>query len=352
MSNRQYTEHEIARFLKNECSADEAKGIASFLQENLDELDKIDIFESLEEDEIIHLGDEVREHFLSHIIRPKRVVSLWKKYLAVASVLALVCLSAILVYQSQQDVKPTTSVHGIAYVEIFNQSVRDSLITLPDHSSVLMTSMSKIKYPQDFTKNRYIVQLLGDVLYKVAKDSIHPFRVNLEGIITQAVGTEFWVSKNREQIEIKLLEGKVKLNSIDPAYKLENLFMDPGQICLIDKVRGTLRINSFEKNSYQGKVSNELESVFSNTVKGVTWSTDKLMFENVQLSRIFEQLEQQYQVKIHVDNPEIQQVFFTGRVYKTDSVETLLNAICETNNLSLSFDNNTYFISKHTVVKK
>ncbi|WP_341832046.1 FecR family protein [Sphingobacterium thalpophilum] len=345
MSNQKYTSQEIDQFLANQCTAEEAKSIARYLEENTEELDKIEIFEHLVEEEMIVIAADQKELFLGTLIQPNKIVPLWRKYLAVASLIAVFLTSVFLIYRLQNDSVPIKSKDEINYVEIANQSLQDTLIILPDHSRILMNPKSKLRYPFDFKTNRSIRQLAGSILYKVAKDSVHPFRVNLDDIVTQAVGTEFWVSKQHNEIAITLLEGRVKLNSLDPYYELKDLYLEPGQICKIDKNNRKLNIAQLVTTHHTASVPNRSQRpYFGQGLEGVTWSTDEVVFDQVQLNRLIGQLEQQYHVKINVDGVNLQKQSFTGRVFVTDSLETLLQAICEINNLDYSIKNKTYYI--------
>ncbi|UZJ66427.1 FecR family protein [Sphingobacterium sp. KU25419] len=99
----------------------------------------------------------------------------------------------------------------------------EKLYSFPDSSTAILQPNSSLEHAHDFLVNRTIHQLTGDVYYAVQKDSIHAFQVLANGIITTAIGTEFRVRNNAKnnQVEITLVEGKVKLSSVDVDFAMD-----------------------------------------------------------------------------------------------------------------------------------
>src|SRR5690606_21391749 len=87
-------------------------------------------------------------------------------------------------------------------------------LVLSDGTQVKLNSGSSIKYPVQFLPgNNRKVFLMGEAYFEVAKDTEHPFIVNVDDMEVQVLGTQFNLSYYPEDGEITtvLVEGSVEL---------------------------------------------------------------------------------------------------------------------------------------------
>ena len=65
-------------------------------------------------------------------------------------------------------------------------------MVLPDNSIVWLNAESKLRFPSTFQEKERKVFASGELYFQVAKDSLSPFRVEIEGLYeVEVLGTEF-----------------------------------------------------------------------------------------------------------------------------------------------------------------
>ena len=65
-------------------------------------------------------------------------------------------------------------------------------MVLPDNSIVWLNAESKLRFPSTFSGKERKVFASGELYFQVAKDSLSPFRVEVEGLYeVEVLGTEF-----------------------------------------------------------------------------------------------------------------------------------------------------------------
>lgn len=200
-------------------------------------------------------------------------------------------------------------------------------ITLPDGSTVILNSNSSIVLNKDFNKCKRDVFLIGNAFFKVAKNPQKPFTVTTEKIATTALGTEFYVrgrQTDSKDIEIDLLEGKVKVADTRKNDKKTTVFLLPGE-------KGVSRKGM---NLQKGKFDSlQLRS----------WINGRIAFDKTPMSNVLEQLEEWYQVKIIVKNPEIKKHFISGE-YQDASLQDVLKIVCFSIDCQYSFAGDSVII--------
>ena len=103
------------------------------------------------------------------------------------------------------------------------------MIKMPDSSQIWLNAGTTIIYSQDYGQQTRTLNLNGEAYFKVAKDSLHPFIVNTQGIIVQALGTRFNVKAYPEEktISTTLEEGKIDVRILSMADKNERVLLKP-----------------------------------------------------------------------------------------------------------------------------
>lgn len=101
----------------------------------------------------------------------------------------------------------------VAYHEEINQSKGEKKVELPDGSEVTLYKNSRIKYPEEFLREKREVFLLGEAYFNVKKDSGRPFFVYASEMITKVLGTSFTIRayEEDEQVSVAVKSGKVSV---------------------------------------------------------------------------------------------------------------------------------------------
>lgn len=350
MSSNQFDQDKISRFMSNESSSEEANEVADFLSNSTSELDKILVFEKITNDEIISLTLVEKDEIMRTII-PSKVpkIHLWKKWAAAACLIGALSIGGYyILFQDKNDTGiQISTIQSKKLVD--NYSRIEKLYSFPDSSTAILQPNASLEHAHDFLVNRTIHQLTGDVYYAVQKDSIHAFQVLANGIITTAIGTEFRVRNHAKnnQVEITLVEGKVKLSSVDVDFAMDDIYLDPGQVCFIDKTSGKISIDMIREEHVRASKSsvNGIAPSSVNTA-GIIWTNTEIQFNKVKLENVFKRIESQYGLKINYVDTGVANSLITGKILRSDSLETILKSICEINQLTFEINQNTIYIKR------
>ena len=150
------------------------------------------------------------------IVKPLKRNHLW---LRVAAVLVL-AFSAWSLY---------TIFGPSAYIEVVSS---DQVLnkTLPDGSALTINKNTQISYANNFKKHRSVRLKEGDVFFDVAHDKQHPFVIDIDDVDVEVVGTSFNIKHRKDNTEIVVETGIVKVTLNDQEIRLvkgEKLLISP-----------------------------------------------------------------------------------------------------------------------------
>ena len=221
--------------------------------------------------------------------------------------------------------------------QVANNTNQPENIRLEDGSQVVLYPNSSISYREPFDSLRRNVDMHGKALFKVAGDIKRPFTVIAGNLATTALGTEFLVNAQPEapKISVRLLEGKVVVRALTKALSNNLVYLKPGEELTIDPQLTQYAVRSFadpaDKKSVHRKKHIEEISVLS--------------FSKEPLSNVFTTIEKMYHVRIRYKEKAIRQLSFTGDFFPSDSLEIVITAICNTNDLSFEEKDNIITIT-------
>lgn len=143
-------------------------------------------------------------------IQPRRVGLYWT---IAASILVFVV--AGISFDWQNILEPTSQTMAQVMEETVIQVAAGEevrAIPLADGSTVWLNSASKLTVAADFGDSLRMVSLEGEAFFEIAKDSLHPFVVQSEGIYTQVLGTSFNISAYKtEDLKVSVSTGQVSV---------------------------------------------------------------------------------------------------------------------------------------------
>ena len=102
-------------------------------------------------------------------------------------------------------------------------------VVLPDGSKVWLNDLSSLRYPTAFSGGQRLVTLTGEAYLEVAKDQLHPFRVQVGNTAVTVLGTHFNINAYPDEngITTTLLEGMVSV-----ANNGKTVLIKPGQAAI------------------------------------------------------------------------------------------------------------------------
>ncbi len=334
----------IEKFLSNTSSHAEAEEVAHYLENNQEALDKIVLTEDLQDTDLISAPYDAKQKVLKGIFSTSKtkIISL-KRWLVAASIIGAVALAAYWF-------APKKSPKEIALVEkiIKNNTTALLSFTLPDSSKLALQPGAEIVFKPDFATNRNVDVAKGNVYFRVAKDKVHPFRVVANGISTTDIGTEFWVQNfTNNTLDISLVEGEIFIHSVDDLFKMDTVFLVPGQTCSINKNTGkvSISVNGESKLRPKTNLPKHAQKI-ANAQNTIVWTNREIRFYNASLQHVFDKLEHRYNVKIIVQDSSILQATMTGKMFYNDSLNVLIKSICDLNKLSYEMRNDSIFLKK------
>jgi len=215
-----------------------------------------------------------------------------------AAVLIIVIIAAVLlngiIDQSQQKVAPV----AIATITKTTKPGQKLLIKLPDGTSVYMNSESSISYPEQFANAAREIKFSGEAYFSVAEDSLRPFLIKSENIITKVLGTSFNLNAYPEEelFSVALITGKVKVLSGDNNENL-NVELFPSQKILVNKSSLALKTSSFD------------------IISEIGWKDGILVFNNSSYQEVFEKIARWYGVNVELKNKPNKQWQLKGKFH-------------------------------------
>ncbi len=181
------------------------------------------------------------------------------------------------------------------------------MLTLEDGTKVWLNAASSIKYPSAFGDGDRTVELTGEAYFEVAKDTDHPFRVQVNGVAVNVLGTHFNVMAydNEEATAITLLEGAVNVTK-----DKDKVSLRPGQQALL-KTGGAL------------KVINNV-----NLEEAIAWKNGYFQLDHTTLAVLMRQVERWYNVDVMYEG-KIPNRQFGGKIPRKSDIKDVIKILGE-----------------------
>lgn len=174
---------------------------------------------------------------------------------------------------------------------IFTEKGVKAQTVLPDGSTVLLNSDSKISYPDKFIGDTREIVFSGEGYFNVVSDSLKPMIIKAgPGLEVLVRGTEFNLRTfDSSKIETTLYSGKITLIADSGNKPVSYVDVLPNtKICVSDK----------------GVVTQEAMDKITN-VSTKAWTDGRIIFDNTPLHKVIEELERWHGVKIIVTDKSI-----------------------------------------------
>lgn len=363
------SKEQIERFLNRECSVEEANSIAKTLKNNPELLADYGTKNDLEE-----LTDEFLAELKGHIWpridafienrepginngtenllryqQPKKAKTKVLKpgvWLAAASIAAAFLLGWFL-FTKTETTHVTENIAASSITEIFNNGSQNREFGLQDGSCVELHPGAVISFNEKtFLFNRSI-QLTGNAQFDVAKKRGAHFTIEKDELLIDVIGTRFLVKTidDDRKIMVQLFEGRVKIAQRDsmniPQYSA--VFLSPGQTFYFTRATGKTQVTS----SVSTNVAPVNAALKTNTGKlNANTSNNWYTFSNQPLSQVFDQLEAVYKQKIVYDKDDVANLYYIGKIERTDSLQRILETIALLNDLSVEYHNGVFYMKR------
>lgn len=334
----------IDRYLKNQCSTEEAEFLENYIQQAgvLDELSPQEEWSLVPKNLDYHNQDKIKEKVFA-FINQKNKRSYQKKVRRVVSAAAAVLIGIIGYYFpfNTSKVGPTSQITKVKVLDdqikeisnlyYINSGNEIMHLTASDGSVISLYPHSEIKYAEDFsTLKERALYLKGKAKFHVAKDVHKPFHVHSTGVITTALGTIFTVDElESTQTQIKLFEGKIEVKAEDTNrgktlvrtfFPNEEITLDHRDLIVLEEIKsqtvGTDRGGHFLQN------------------------THTIQFKNISLEDVLALLVQNYDIDFQYDKAKIANKFYSGTFSNKNQVyEDIIKEINYLHHTDINYTN-------------
>jgi transmembrane sensor len=194
-------------------------------------------------------------------------------------------------------------------------------ITLPDGSKVWLNASSSLRYPVIFAGKDRRVEITGEAYFEVAKDASRPFRVQLNNMEVEVLGTHFNINgyADEDAVRTTLLEGKVKVLVSD-----QSKYLQPGQQAQL-KTSGKIAI---------------VDDV--NLDETVAWKDGNFQFENSDIKAVMRQLARWYDVEVSYEGTVNKH--FIGNISRDVKLSQVLSMLQQTGEVKFKIEGNKLFV--------
>lgn len=251
-----------------------------------------------------------------------------KLVLALAAACAILSFGWIIVWQ--KDRGAPASQQSLVQTLIYQSPLgQRQTILLPDSSTVILNSNSRLTVSSHFNTKDREVRLEGNAFFDVARDKDRPFIVWTGSMATKALGTAFYVHGDKrmgKDIRVDLLEGKVELKDTAMKSTGGRLLLYPGE--------------TGKKVS-----SGDLQRSLFDAEKLQSWISGKLSFNRTPVNQALAQLESWYGIDIKVERKALQGKTINGD-YHDAALQDILKVICFSINSQYSVTENTVIIEQ------
>lgn len=211
-------------------------------------------------------------------------------------------------------------------VEQYTPIAHINTTILPDGTVVRTNAKTTLLYPEEFKGDTRSVYLIGEALFKVAKDKDHPFIVKTSDLNITALGTEFNVVSYPEDavISTTLLSGSIRVERAQMGF---NKILEPNEQLIYSKGDHQITYDEIDPEII------------------TAWTGGEITIQNKKLEDIFKILERHYAMKFHCNWPSLdKQSKYTFRFKRDASFMEVAEVIKTVANINYEVDNDLCYI--------
>lgn len=279
---------------------------------------------------------------LSEKVEPASSTRAWPnalKWIALGLLIAL--LGGWWYYKRHRTVQevnppaPIVSPTAVAWQSQRNQGEKVLPIVLSDGSVVRLAAGATLHYPVTFEgQAQRPVRLEGSAFFEVAHDSARPFLVEAGGVMTQVLGTSFWVKMKPDRtVRVVVRTGKVKVYS--PKRQTESVVLLPNHQARYEPVQHTLLAEVTEQPLPLIIESETKDTLFTKKID--------FNFKKTNIAQVLFTMEQVYGVQIALYNPDLANRDFTGDL-RGHTFQQQMHLICRPLRATYRADGMRYII--------
>lgn len=269
-----------------------------------------------------------KDHHLPKRGRSLRTVLSGSFMVRIAASIVFILGMFYIIYQDGQTEKIPTEI-TYRQIEKVAPPGKKLDVRLNDGTEVMLNAGSIIHYTEPFSPDQRIVTLEGEACFKIAQDSLRPFRVKSDLLITTALGTSFNIAAYPQDdgVQVSLSSGKVEVQYRPTAKeKRPGLFyLVPGEQIGYDKATGTISKSIFDAD------------------KVLAWKKGIIYLDNVNEATAMRILERWYGIQIEIKGKSKAPWELTAR-FDNQSLNSVLTSLSYAFGFNFEIDHNHVLI--------
>jgi transmembrane sensor len=221
--------------------------------------------------------------------------------------IAVAIVSFVLMNVLKENSPKKDSILPVTYVENIAEFGFKNNVSLRDGSTVLLNSTSHLSVPSNYSSTDRQVVLNGEAFFSIAKDSLHPFKVNTSDLQIAVLGTSFNVRsfKNESIIVVTVVTGKV---AVSTGNRNEKVYVTPYKQLILNKSSGDYQIKELKDLSV------------------INWKNDVIQVNKTSMEEFAKIIESYYNIKVEIQGEAIKGVTLTG-VHQNKSLWSILESL-------------------------
>jgi ferric-dicitrate binding protein FerR (iron transport regulator) len=232
-------------------------------------------------------------------IRDKQLLGRKQFFISVRNAAAIFILGLLIPLMYFTVLNPLKNNKKVVYIKESLSSEKIRKMTLPDGTAVWLMTGSTITYPSNFSGSKTRnVEVKGEAFFNVAKDSLHPFILNLGEVGVKVVGTSFNVMNydDEDQVHVVLKTGKVDLFKGEYNPDKQFVHLVPGQLVTYKKGEPEFLVSDVDVAKY------------------TSWTEGILLFRDDPLAEVLKKLGRWYNITVEINDQEVSDFPFTATI--------------------------------------
>jgi len=245
--------------------------------------------------------------------KSQRSIGQWMRYAAIF------VLASVLGFMADYLLNGKELVASGDRIEYSSEKGSVSTIHLKDGSAIWLSSGTRLVIDKN-KKGETIAQLNGEAYFDLIPDPNRKFVVDLGNFQVKDIGTTFNVRayESEQTISTTLIKGQI------------DLIKDSGESFLTVKPGEYVE---YDKTSKEIAVNQQDPSIVT------AWKEGKFVFIDQQLSEICMELENWYNVEIHIEDQKLASTRYTSVVKRSTTVEMVLRILSVTDQIHYEITN-------------
>jgi ferric-dicitrate binding protein FerR (iron transport regulator) len=255
-------------------------------------------------------------------ITVERKVWTMPRYMKVAAMLAVVAGAGLTFFLlNKKETAPTQ----IAYTTISTNIGERKTITTKDGSVLTLNAGSTIRIQDDFSKQRNIDIVDGEVFFDVKKDAERPFTITSGSLTTTVLGTAFNINayKGINKIDIGVVSGKISVAK------------DANTLSVLEKSQG-LEYNKTTQTFKAVAVDDNM----------LAWKEGRVVLNDISFDEMSLLMKKNFGINITTNDKSIRNTNYTTELFTTMKPEAAAEVLAAIHGLKIRKQDNQIFLYK------